>query len=114
MVHPREQRLEPLLRDDPNELPPFYAEINTLWSANPTATPVSFQMNGPQPSTDASHGRRSGTPRPIRRAVAEDRSDSRRIHSVPLLYSAGWDSALHSGAATHLHGLTRFGSDLRT
>ncbi len=28
-----------------------YAEINTLWSANPTATPVSFQMNGPQPST---------------------------------------------------------------
>ena len=30
---------------------PVYAEIDTLWSADPTSTPISFQMNGPQPST---------------------------------------------------------------
>jgi hypothetical protein len=29
---------------------PVYAEINSLWSADPTSTPVSFQMNSPTPS----------------------------------------------------------------
>jgi hypothetical protein len=29
---------------------PVYAEINGLWSADPTSTPVSFQMNAPTPS----------------------------------------------------------------
>ena len=30
---------------------PVYAEMNTLWSANPTSTPIAFQMNGPNNST---------------------------------------------------------------
>ena len=28
-----------------------YAEMNTLWSANPTGTPIAFQMNGPDNTT---------------------------------------------------------------
>jgi hypothetical protein len=30
---------------------PTYAEINALWTANPSSTPIAFQMNGPNNAT---------------------------------------------------------------
>ena len=86
---------------------PVYEEINGLWSADATRTPVSFQMNGPQPSTycDAmvvavEHHAQSVELWPRTGPVAGG------FAALPLFDPAGLGRGAPDRATTHVHGLT--------